>query len=67
MKRTKGPAVAAMARTGLSKTLSKCDDYETLVYVLEALPFPVEKNGAVDESQVTAAVLKRLGGLLGQV
>jgi len=63
--RPMGPVAVTLARTGIAKSISQCGDYATLVWLLEALPFPDEKD-TVDEGQVTSALLKRLGALLSE-
>ena len=59
--RKMGPATTALARKGLAKAVSKCGDYNVLVWLIEALPF----TGPAAEHEVLTALLKAMARLLG--
>uniref|UniRef100_A0A7S2CLM5 Armadillo repeat-containing protein 8 n=1 Tax=Haptolina brevifila TaxID=156173 RepID=A0A7S2CLM5_9EUKA len=59
-KRKMGTPTRALVRTGFSKTLSRCSDYASLVFLIEALPL----TGPDADAVVLAALLKALARLL---
>ena len=59
-KRKMGPAARAATRKGISKALSKCNEYSVMVYLLESLPL----KGPDAEAPVLAALLKAIARLL---
>jgi hypothetical protein len=59
-KRTMGTAARSVTRKGISKALSKCNEYSAMVFLIEALPL----RGSEADALVLASLFKALARLL---